>query len=446
MKFLIIGGDAAGMSAAMQIKRRDPNVEITVLEKGKNTSYGACGIPYYFTGDVTSLDSLVVVTPEEFNKKGINVLINHEALKIDTKNKKVLAKNFDNELEINYDKLLIASGASPIKPDFKNVNAKGIFTIKNLNDAHNLDEYLKNNIKKAVIVGAGYIGLEIAEALYKKGLEITIIEKLSGVMGNINEKVNELVKKELESKNIKLLLDTGVLGFESLDDKVSSVLTEKENISTDLVILSLGVKPNTSFLKDSGIELGISGAIKVNEYLETNVEDVFSAGDCAESFHRVLRKNVFIPLALTANRQGRIAGANMVEKNEVFAGVLGSAATKIFDLAIARTGLDENLAKKENIPFKTVENIAGSKAHYYQGHKPVYIKLLYHSENYKVLGAILVGKDESLSKRSDIIATAISAGMTIKELSELDLSYAPPFSPVWDPILQVANKGVFSIK
>lgn len=447
MKILIIGGDAAGMSAAMQIKRREPSAQITVLEKGINTSYGACGIPYYFTNDVKSLDSLVVVTPEEFNKKGINVLTKHEVVSIKTEKNLVTAINLETKEELNfeYDKLLIASGATPIIPNLEGIELNGVFTIKNLNDAKKLDTYLTEKVKKAVIVGAGYIGLEMAEALSKKGLEVTIIEKLTGVIGNINSKLNELVIKELEEHNIKILLDSSVKGFGGENNEIKKVFTDKGEIETDLVILSLGVKPNISFLKDSNIKIGATGAVEVDRYQKTNLDNVYSAGDCCESFHLVLNKNVFIPLALTANRQGRIAGANISGGQEKFNGVLGSAATKIFNLAIGRTGIDKLTAERENIPFSVVENTAGSKAHYYKGHAPVYVQIIYHKENLEVLGAILVGKDDSLSKRTDIIATAITAKMKINELSELDLTYAPPFSPVWDPILQAANKAKFSL-
>jgi NADPH-dependent 2,4-dienoyl-CoA reductase/sulfur reductase-like enzyme len=448
MKIVIIGGDAAGMSAAMQIKRRKPDWDIKVFEKGEHTSYGSCGIPYYFTGDVKSIDSLVVVKPEEFHKKGINVSINHEVIDINTENKVVKVENkISNEVfDYEYDKLLIASGASPIVPKLEGINLDGVFTVKNITDTQKLDSYLSKNIKKAVIVGAGYIGLEMAEALSKKGLEVTIIEKLSGVIGNINEKLNELVIKELSDNNIKINLETSVKSFKGENNNIKAVVTDKGEIETDLVILSLGVKPNISFLRNTPIKIGSTGAIEVNEYQETNIENIYSAGDCSESFHRVLKKNVFIPLALTANRQGRVAGANITDEKEKFPGVLGSASTKIFELAIARTGIDKQTADKEGIEVLTVENTAGSKAHYYKGHAPVYVQIIYSAKDYKVLGALLVGKDESLSKRSDIIATAISAGLDITELSDLDLSYAPPFSPVWDPILQAANKARFSIK
>lgn len=449
MKVVIIGGDAAGMSAAMQVKRRKSDWDITVFEKGINTSYGACGIPYYFTGDVKSIESLVVVTPDEFIKKGINVKISHEVLSVNSIEKTITVENrISNEItKEKYDKLLIATGASPIIPKIEGISLNGIFSIKNLDDTKKLELYInEKKPKKAIVVGAGYIGLEMTEALYKKGLEVTVIEKLSGVIGNINEKFNELVLKELSEHNINIKLNTSVQSFKGKNDIVETVVTDNGEFDADLVILSLGVKPNTSFLKDSGVKIGNTGAIEVNEYQETNVEDIFSAGDCSESFHRVLKKNVFIPLALTANRQGRVAGTNMAGEKEKFAGVLGSASTKIFDLAIARTGLDKLTAEKEGFKVSVVENVAGSKAHYYKGHAPVYVQIVYDSETYKVLGGLLIGKDDSLSKRADIIATAISGNLTVIELSDLDLSYAPPFSPVWDPILQSANKARFSIK
>lgn len=444
MNIVIIGGDAAGMSAAMQIKRKNPDWQITVFEKGLYTSYGACGIPYVFSGDVEKIDDLVVVTPEQFRKKGIDVREGWEVTNIDVNKKFVTAVNNDNTVSVEYDKLLYAAGAKSIIPDWPGVELEGVLTIKNLTDAQKLDSLLKNGPKNIVVIGAGYIGLEIAESLAGKGAKITVLEKLPGVMGNISSKINAMVAQEFAENGIEFKSEVTVSGFKG-DEKVTAVLSDQGEFPADLVIVSLGVKPNTELAKNAGIALGESGAIKVNSKQETEVPDVYAAGDCCEAYHRVLGKASYIPLALTANRQGRVAGMNMSGENESFGGIVGSAVTRVFDLVIARTGIDDKVAQKEAIPCSFVEAEAPSKAHYYLGHKNVYIKLFYNPENHKVLGAFLAGKDQSLAKRSDVIATAITAGMTVPELSELDLSYAPPFAPVWDPVLQAANKAKFKL-
>ncbi|PIQ28504.1 hypothetical protein COW36_12995 [bacterium (Candidatus Blackallbacteria) CG17_big_fil_post_rev_8_21_14_2_50_48_46] len=447
MQIVIIGGDAAGMSAAMQIRRRQPEWKITVFEKGENTSYGACGIPYYFSGDVESLDKLVVISPEGFRKKGVDVQTGHEVIAIDPDQKQVSVRTPEGtDITQSYDKLLIATGAKAIVPSvWPGLELEGVLTVKTLADSRKLEALLQTGRKKAVIVGAGYIGLEMAEGLKKRGLEVTVLEKLPGVMGNLHPGITEKVAAELAAHEVNLHLNVTVQGFEGQNGSVTQVLTDQGAFDADLVVISLGVRPNLDFLKDSGIPLGATGALAVNAQQETGKADIYAAGDCAESFHRIIEKPVFIPLALTANRQGRVAGANICGDQDSFPGVLGSAVTKVFDYVIARTGIDTATAEREGIPYKTAEAKAPAKAHYYKGHGEVWVQLIYHAETLRLLGALMAGTDESLGKRSDIVATALSAGMSVIELSDLDLSYAPPFAPVWDPILQAANKARFSV-
>jgi CoA-dependent NAD(P)H sulfur oxidoreductase len=446
MQIVIIGGDAAGMSAAMQIRRRQPDWQVLVFEKGQNTSYGACGIPYYFSGDVAQLDDLVVISPEGFQKKGVDVRTGHTVTALLPQKQLRVRNDQGQEFVQEYDKLLIATGAKAIVPSiWPGLELEGVLTIKTLADSRRLDALIQAGRKQAVIVGAGYIGLEMAEGLKKRGLDVTLVEKLEGVMGELHPQVTERVKAELEKHEVPLKLGTTVLGFEGQAGSVSTVLTDQGNLPADLVLICLGVRPNLDFVKDSGLSLGETGAIAVNDKQETSLPEVYAAGDCAESFHRVLGKPVFIPLALTANRQGRVAGTQMSGGEETFPGVVGSAVTKVFEQVIARTGIDTRTAEKENIPYRTAEAKAPAQAHYYQGHGEVWIQLIYHSESLQLLGALMVGRDPSLAKRCDIVTTAITAKMTILELSELDLSYAPPFAPVWDPILQAANKARFQL-
>jgi len=446
-KIAIIGGDAAGMSAAMQIRRRQPDWEVTVFEKSRFTSYGACGIPYVFTGDVNSLEDLVVISPEGFQKKGVKVQIGHEVLALDAGRRSLQVRDLARHeiFDFSYDQLLIASGAQAIVPLWPGLEWQGITVVKNLADAYHLKELLAAQPRKAVIVGAGYIGLEMAEALSKQGLEVTILERLPGVMGDVDADLTAQVQAELQHHGVKLHLGVSVTGFKGQVGRVSAVCTEQGEFAAELVILSLGVRPNVGFLSGSGLALGASGAIAVDDQQRTNLPGVFAAGDCAEAWHRVLQQAAYIPLALTANRQGRVAGTVMAGGKERFPGVVGSAVTKVFDLVVARTGLDAQTAERAGQACATVSATAPAQAHYYQGHGQVSVKLHYDPIEHRLLGALLYGHDPSLGKRADILATALAAEMTILEVSDLDLTYAPPFAPVWDPVLQAANKARFKL-
>ena len=447
MRIVVIGGDAAGMSAASQIKRRRKDWQVTVLEKGRFTSYASCGIPYYLAGDVESFDDLVVVTPEQFrDKRGIDVHMGWEATSIDTQDKVVSARTDVDTIEtLSYDRLLIATGASPIMPGWDGVELAGVTTVRSLEDAEALADLLGNEPQRAVVVGAGYIGLEMAEALRRRGLEVTVVEKLAGVMGGAEAELTQMVLDEADRNGVRILLETSVEGFQGTEGRLTTVVTDKESLPADLAIVSLGVRPNSALASAAGIPLGSSGAIQVDVSQRTAIEDVFAAGDCAEASHLVLGRPVYIPLALTANRQGRVAGGNMAGGNEKFPGVVGSAVTRFFDLTIARTGIDEATAATEKIPFGTVSITAPSKAHYYTGNNPLWVQLVFRSDNHKLLGAWLVGRDPSAGKRADVLAVALSTGMTVEQISDLDLSYAPPFAPVWDPVLQAANKARFQL-
>lgn len=448
MKIVIIGGDAAGMSAASQIRRRQPDWDVIVLEQGPYTSYAACGIPYYFAGDVGARDDLVVVSPEEFRtKRHIDVRTGSEAIAIDSQSRFVVARTERGaEQRFTYDRLLLATGASAIIPPWPGVDLEGVVPLRNLQDTERVEALLARNPKRCVIVGGGYIGLEMAEAFSRRGLEVTLVEKLSGLMGGVSPKVTELALQALAEHNIKVHLETTVTGFSGDDGRLKAVETERGTFASDLALVSLGVRPNAELAGDAGIPLGATGAIRVNDRQQTDVSEVYAAGDCAESFHRVLGKPAYVPLALTANRQGRIAGTNMAGGDERFAGIVGSAVTRIFDLTLARVGIDEATAEQEGIACLGVDVSAPSKAHYFPGHDPLWVQILFRADNHRVLGAWLVGKDESAGKRADILATAITAGMTIEEVADLDLCYAPPFSPVWDPVLQAANRARFQLQ
>jgi NADPH-dependent 2,4-dienoyl-CoA reductase/sulfur reductase-like enzyme len=447
MKILIIGGDAAGMSAASQVKRRQKDWQVTVLEKGRFTSYASCGIPYYLAGDVEDFDDLVVVTPEQFReKRGIDVRMGWEATSIDIQEKVVTARTDRGSLEaLPYDRLLIATGASPIVPSWPGVDLDGVTAVRNLEDAARLEQWLERGPRRAVVVGAGYVGLEMAEALRRRNLEVTVVEKLAGVMGGAEAELTQMVRDEAERQGIHLLLETTVQGFRGSDGRLRTVETDGGSLPADLAVVSLGVRPNSALARDAGIGLGVSGAIHVDPSQRTDAEDVFAAGDCCEAHHLVLGRPDYFPLALTANRQGRVAGANSAGGHEHFPGIAGSCVTRLFDLTIARTGIDEATAGSEGIAFGTVTAVAPSKAHYFPGHDPLWVKLVFRSDNHKLLGAWLVGRDPSAGKRADVLAVALSNGMSIEQIADLDLTYAPPFAPVWDPVLQAANKAKYRL-
>jgi NADPH-dependent 2,4-dienoyl-CoA reductase/sulfur reductase-like enzyme len=447
MRIVIIGGDAAGMSAATQVKRRRKDWQVTVLEKGAFTSYASCGIPYFLAGDVEDFDDLVVVTPQEFRqKRGIDVRTGWEAISIDISAHLVTARTETEEFEtLSYDRLLIATGASPVVPDWPGVDLTGVTPVRSLEEAKLLQDWLATKPRRAVVVGAGYVGLEMAEALRRRGLEVTVVEKLAGVMGGAETEVTRRVLEEAERHGIRMLLETSVEGFVGSGGHLTAVETDDGSLPADLAVVALGVRPNSALAVAAGIPVGSSGAIRVDVSQRTEVEDVFAAGDCAEANHLVLGRPVYIPLALTANRQGRVAGANMAGAKERFPGIVGSAVTRLYDLTIARTGIDEATAASENIAFATVSVEAPNKAHYFPGQDPLWIKLVYRRDNHKLLGAWLVGRDPSAGKRADVLAAALSTGMSIEQIADLDLTYAPPFAPVWDPILQAANKAQFEL-
>lgn len=446
MKILIIGGDAAGMSAASQIRRRKQDWEITVLEQGKFTSYSACGIPYFFAGDVDQFEDLVILTPEQFKeKRNIAVLTGHRAQAIDLKAKTVTAQDpKDQELTLEYDRLMIATGAGPILPQWPGMELQGVTPLRNLQDTQRVQALLQEKPQRCVVVGGGYIGLEMVEAFHRLGLKVTLLEKLPGLMGKAEALVTEQALKALEAKGIEVHLETTVTGFTGKQGKLSAVETESGSYPADLALISLGVKPNAQLAEAAGLIIGDTGAISVDRLQRTSDPSVFSAGDCAETYHLVLERNAYIPLALNANRAGRIAGANMTGAEEMFPGTLGSAVTRLFDLVIARTGLDEPALKRENIAYKTVEIKSSDRAEYMKGSGPLWVKIFYDPKEHRILGAWVLGEDESAGKRCDILATAITAKMDLGQVADLDLCYAPPFSGVWDPVLQAANKARFS--
>jgi NADPH-dependent 2,4-dienoyl-CoA reductase/sulfur reductase-like enzyme len=443
-RFIIIGGVAAGMSAASKARRLRPDMEILVFERSGYVSYIACGMPYLISNKVKSSSSLVVYDGKFFKEKRNNdVFLHHEVTRIFPQRKVILVKDIQTseEREYSYTKLLISTGARPVYPPIKNRELKGIFTLRLLEDGIAIKDYIKNNLPRTgLILGAGSIGMEMAEAFSEAGIQVTVVERMSNILGTMDDEINSIVEQELERKGVTLLKSKNVTEFTGNGSVVSKTILENgEFIDTDIVIIGAGVKPNSEIARDAGIELERTGAIKVNERMETSIPDIYSAGDCAEAYHLIYGRNVYMPLGTVANKQGRVAGENVAGGNASFAGIVGTYVFKVFDLEVGRTGLTEKEAKNEGMDYvsNTIDHI--SRAPYYPGASTIRIKLVAERKTGRLLGAQVIGKDVA-AKRVDVLATAVTARMTVNEIQNLDLGYSPPFSPDYDPVLIAASE------
>jgi NADPH-dependent 2,4-dienoyl-CoA reductase/sulfur reductase-like enzyme len=453
-RFVIIGGVAAGMSAASRIRSLNPDAEIQVFERSGYVSYAACGMPYLIAGKVPSSNNLVTYDARFFKeKRNIDVFLQHEAINIQPSEKTVLVRNLANteERTYSYDRLLVSTGARPVKPPIKGADLKGIFTLRLLEQGIALKDYITHNSPgQALIVGAGNVGMEMAEAFSEIGLSVTMVEKMPNILGSMDDEINQVVEDELKGRHVTLIKSKAVVEFIAEGSTVKGATLEGgESVKVDIALIGAGIKPNSEIAGEAGIELGQSGAIKVNDLMETSIPHIYAAGDCAEAYHLIYRRNVYMPLGTTANKQGRVAGGNMAGGNiaggnlaggnAAFAGIIGTSVFKVFDLEVGRTGITEKEAKREGLNYisNTIEQ--SSRAHYYPGAAGIRIKLLAERQTGRLLGAQLVGK-EGVSKRVDVFATAITAGMTAHDVENLDLGYAPPFAPVYDPVLIAASE------
>lgn len=439
MKIIIVGGVAAGMSAAAKAKREDGLAKVTVYERGSFISYAGCGLPYYISGITKDYNQLIARTPKEFQENGIDVKTLHEVKKILPQENKVLVENLKTNERFydRYDKLMIATGASPIKLPIIKKGLGNVFTLKTIEDAMAIRKELQNpKIKDIVIVGAGYIGMELVDNLVNFDKNIRILELTDRVLPNFEKEISEIVLEELLKNDIMVNLNEGIQEVVG-DDRVSKVRTDKDIYSADMVIFAIGVRPNTKFLEGSGIAMD-RGAIVIDNEARTNVKDIFAAGDCAMVYHKLLKGNRYIPLGTTANKLGRIAGENMVGKKTKFPGTLGSSVIKILDLEVARTGIGVKEAQDLGIECKSIFVKTKSHAGYYPNTETIYIKLIYEKKGQRILGAQLAGK-KGVAGRCGIFSTAIFNNMTTQELGMLDLPYAPPFATVWDAVNIAAN-------
>ncbi len=437
MKHVIIGGVAGGATAAARIRRNDESCEILLFEKGKYISYANCGLPYYIGGVINEREKLFLQTPLSFGTRfNVDVRVEQEVIAIDTKNKNItIRKSNDEEYKESYDKLLLSPGASPFSPPIKGIDLEGIFTLRNVADTDAIKNYiLSHDIKKAVIVGAGFIGLEMAENLHHIGAEISIVEKLDQVMAPVDYSMAAIIHEHLLLKGVNLYLGKSVTAFNHRDKQIEIILDNNETLTSDIVILSIGVRPETKLAAEAGLKIGETKGIWVDEYLQTSHEDVYAVGDAIEFPHPITGKPWLNYLANPANRQGRLVADNMVFGNkEKYEGAIGTSIAKVFDMTVAATGLSAKYLRSMNIPYKSSTTHSGSHAGYYPNAFNLTIKLTFNPENGRIYGGQCVGI-EGVDKRIDQLALLIKTGGTIYDLMKLEHAYAPPFSSAKDPI------------
>ena len=438
MKLLVIGGNAAGMSAASRVKRRAPSWEVLVLERSREVSYGACGLPYYVAGLNNDIDLIRIRSVADFEKAGVQVRLSCTVTSVDFSAKTVSYTGPDGrEGTENYDKLLIATGSSPKIPPIPGIRQDGILPLKTLAQAESLRFALEAGPKNVVIVGGGYIGLELAEACHLQNVpSIRVIEAADRLLNGFDPEFSQAVQQELERNQIQVHTGERVLSFEG-NSRVEQIVTNKGRYPADLVILALGVDPNTRFL-GSEVEKLPGGAIVTSGCMETSVPDVYAAGDCATVWHKLLDRPVPIALGTNANKQGRLAGDNIIGRKAEFKRALGTSMLRCLGLELAKTGLGQTECEREGVPFKTATVQTRSHARYYPDPQLLTIKLCYRSEDRVLLGAQIMGPKEA-ALRIDTFACAIDQGMSTSELGFLDLGYAPPFASVWDAVAIAAN-------
>ena len=421
MRLLVIGGVAAGLSAAARARRIDPSLEIVVLEKGADISYGACGLPYYLAGRVRRAEELTVHTPEYFQKeRNIEVRTGARVVSISHPRREVA---LDNGERVHYDRLVIATGARPRTTGFEGAALPHVLTLHTLADAERLKAYLRDKQpKQAVVVGAGYIGLEMADALRRNGLAVTVVEQGEHVLGRGDAELTKAVRQRLERYRVELQLNT------RLSDLAGH----------ELVILATGLRPNVELAAEAGVELGRTGAIRVDDRMETNLPGIYAAGDCAEAPHLVTGRPAYIPLGTTANKMGRVAGANAAGRRERFAGIVGTAIVNVFGMGVAFSGLSADQARREGFSPVSARIASHSRPGYFDG-KPITLELVADAGTRRLLGGSVWG-DDGVEGRINVIATALHNRMRVEDLEQLDLAYAPPFATVWDPVLIAAQQ------
>ncbi|MEG2435870.1 MAG: FAD-dependent oxidoreductase [Ruthenibacterium sp.] len=448
-RLVVIGGTAAGLSAASKAKRCKPELEVTVFEKSGYVSYGACGLPYFVGGMIDAPDDLVSLTVKQLReKRNIPTFTHHEVTKIDRERKIVCVKNLDDSscFEQPYDALVIATGAAPIVPKLPGVSSDGVYCLRTVEDGIVLKDKVRTGAKRAVIVGGGFIGLEVAEELTLSGVQVELVEAMPRLLSFMSEAYAQEILETLTKNGVTVHLNTMVAEVTVENGHTTGIKTADGTcIAADLVLLSVGVLPNTSLAEECGLALGLKKGIIVDESLQTSDDAIWACGDCVQMYQLITGEACYVPLGTTANKQGRIAGGNIVGEKSTFKGVLSSQVTKVFDLYIASTGLSIEQAKSAGFDAVSSSIVKGDRASYYPGSSDNKLTLIFDCHSGRLLGAQGIGS-ASIAGRINVLATAITAGMTVAQLNELDLVYSPSVAPVYDPILIAASNAMKFVK
>ncbi|WP_164701865.1 FAD-dependent oxidoreductase [Modestobacter sp. KNN46-3] len=449
-RLVVIGGDAAGGSAASQAKKRCADLDVVMFERGRATSYSACGIPYWISGTVPDEAALIARTPDQHRAMGIDVRMRTEVTGIDLDRRTVTWRERDGGRAGSepFDELVYATGSVPMRPPVPGIEADGVYGVQILDDGVALRaELASGRVRRVVVVGGGYIGLEIAEACRVRGLHVTVVDRSATPVGTFDPDVGEFIADAVRSEGIELVLSEGVVAVDvGTDGRARAVQTAGgRELPADLVVLGLGVRPDVRLAQEAGIPLGISGGIAVDARMHTEAEGVWAAGDCVESRHRLSGQRMVVALGTHANKQGRVAGINIGGGYATFPGVIGTAITKVCDLEVARTGLSSQEAQLAGYSFVTASVDSTTTAGYFPGAQPIRLKMIAERRSGRLLGAQVVGRAGS-AKRIDALAVCIWNEMTVDQILSLDLSYAPPFAPVWDPVLIAARKAFEAVE
>jgi NADPH-dependent 2,4-dienoyl-CoA reductase/sulfur reductase-like enzyme len=457
-RLVVIGGNAAGMSAASQARRRlgPDKLEIVAFERGGFTSYSSCGIPYWVGDVVDGPDALVARDPATFRDRyAVDVRLRHEVVGIDLDRREVVAIDLDRrevpgrgaagEIRLGFDRLAYAAGAVPVRPDWAGDGVRGVFGVQTLDDGAAVREWLDGaRPARAVVVGGGYIGVELAEALVRRGLAVTLVEAAAQPMSTVDADMAALVTEAIRGLGVDVRTEEPVRALETKDGRVSAVVTDAGPVPAEIVVLGLGVRPNSALAREAGLPVGPTGGIVTDLRMRAG-DGVWAAGDCVETVHRVSGRPAYVPLGTHANKQGRVAGINLGGGYATFPGVVGTAVTKVCDLEIGRTGLNEREAERAGFAVVSARVESTNRAGYFPGAVPMTVKLIAERRTGRLLGGQIVGRTEA-AKRIDALAVAVCGAMTVEEMTALDLGYAPPYAPVWDPVLIAARKAAEAVE
>jgi NADPH-dependent 2,4-dienoyl-CoA reductase/sulfur reductase-like enzyme len=442
-RILIIGGSDAGISAALRAREIDPHVEVTVVVADQYPNFSICGLPFYLSGEVQDWKTLAHRTTADIENEGILLLLDHTATAIDPDKKqvRVIAKNGSSKT-LEYERLVIGTGAVSVEPGIDGLQLPGVFTLRWMDDSFAMQRYLtEQNPKSAIIIGAGYIGMEMADALTYRGLKVTVVEYLDSVLTTVDPEFGHLVRDELQKHGVTVNTGIAVEKIEQNEHCLTVSGSKEFCASADMVLVAVGARPETKLAQAAGIDIGIKDAIKVNRRMQTSLPDIYAAGDCVETWHKILQEYTYMPLGSTAHKQGRVAGENMAGGDGEFQGTLGTQAVKIFDMVVAGTGLRDASAREAGFDPITIETECWDHKVYYPGAHKMRIRMTGDRISHRILGAQIMGHVSSeVSKRVDVVATAIFNELKVEDLNDIDLSYTPPLSSPWDPV-QIASQA-----